>query len=418
MKRATSAILLYSVTLLFLAVGCVGRDKGKGPEGKQPTEPSPPKEKQEVVITPEVRQQVESLLAPARQRELTELEKENLLAAFVELGKPGVASLTKELEKEDLDARKVVIEILGGLRDASGVEVLIEQLKQRREDVRRAAVKALGEIGDIKAASALIAVVQGDKKKRVRAEAATSLGLLRAKEAVIPLIQALDPAKERKRWVRRNAAEALGLIGDSQAQEPLMNTLNDKEKVVRVAAMFGLYKLGDTKKLELLEQRAKDSDEEVRQWALRELGFIAASQSVSVLAEAMKDTSTVVRLAAAEALGKIHGGECLDVLIAGLQDQGPAVRATVVKSLSGRGVPAIGEGSQKLFDALAELIKNEPVESVRKKAKALYDLIKPTLPPQPTTPPPEKTTPSSSGGEGSGTEPADAATETPGNEKK
>ncbi len=417
MKRATSAVFVCSLTLFFLLVGCVGRDKEKARDQKQPPEPSPLEKKEQVIVTPEVRQQVENLLAPARQRELTDPEKENLLSAFVELGKPGVACLIEELKKEDLGTRGVVIETLGGLRDATAVKALAEQLKQRREDVRRAAVKALGEIGEIETASALVAALKADKKKRVRAEAATSLGLLRAKQAVIPLIQALDPATERKRWVRRSAAEALGLIGDSQAEEPLMNALNDKEKVVRVAAMFGLYKLGDTKKLALLEERAKDSDEEVREWAVRELGFVGAAQSVAVLAEAMKDTSIAVRLAAGKALGKIHGPEPLDILIAGLQEQDAAVRAAIVQSLSGRGVPPVGEGSQKLFDALAELIKNEPVESVRKKAKALYDLIKPTLPPQPITSPPEKTTPSPSSGEATAAKPKDTATETPGNQK-
>ncbi|NQT81894.1 HEAT repeat domain-containing protein [bacterium] len=419
MKRTAFVLAVYSLTLILLGAGCVGKDKEKEREARQPPEPSPPKP-EEVVITPELEQKVEDLLAPARQRELTAPERQNLLAAFVDLGKPGVACLIKELKKEDLDARNVVIGILGKLGDTSAVKLLVEQFKQRAEDVRQAAAKALGEIGRLEAVPALIAALQRDKKKRVRAEAATSLGLLRSKEAVIPLIQALDPTRERKRWVRRSAAEALGLIGDLQAKEPLMNALNDRETVVRVAAMFGLYKLGDTTKLELLERRAKDQDaeEEIREWAVRELGFIAAAQSVEILAEAMKDTSAAIRLAAAEALGKIPGGESLDALIAGLQDQDATVRGAIVGSLSGRGVPPVGEGGQRLFDALAELIKNEPVESVRKKAKTLYDLIKPTLPPRPTTTPPEKPTSPASGGEAPSAEPGDAATESPSSEKQ
>jgi len=416
MKRRASAFLVYSLTLILLAVGCVRKEKEKEGEEGQPPGPSPPKKEEKVVITPELRQKVESLLAPARQRELTDPEKENLLAAFLNLGKPGVACLINELKKPDLDTRKVVIETLGKLRDASAVDVLIEQLKQSREDVRQAAVKTLGGIGDLKAAPALIASLQGDKRKRVRAEAATSLGLLRAKEAVVPLIQALDPTKERKRWVRRSAAEALGLIGDLQAKDPLMNALNDKETVVRVAAMFGLYKLGSTRTLELLEKRATDQDaeEEVRQWAVRELGFIAATQSVDVLAQASTDVSAVVRSTAAEALGKIPGSESLDALIAGLQDRDGTVRDAVVKSLAWRGVPPLGEGGQKLFDALAELIKNEPSESVQKKAKALYDLIKPTLPPPAATAPPENPAPSPPESQALPAEPGGASARTPG----
>ncbi|MDP2895474.1 MAG: HEAT repeat domain-containing protein [bacterium] len=404
MKNLSWRIVSLILTMVLIGFGCVRRkveDEEKTKKGKPP-KPAPVEEK--VVIAPEVQQKVDALLAPAGQRELTDSEKDDLAAAFRELGKPGVICLVNELKKEDIPARRVIIETLGQLRDASAVEALTQQLKQRSEDVRRAAVKALGEIGDLKAVPALTAILQGDKKKRVRAEAATSLGLLRSKDAVIPLIQALDPTKETKRWVRRSAAEALGLIGDSQALEPLMDALNDREKVVRVAAMFGLYMLGDTKTLELLEQRAADPDEEVRQWAIRELGFVGASRSAPVLSAALRDPSLSVRITAVGSLGRIPSPESLDTLIAALKDPEVNIRAAAVEALRTRGIPPVGQGSQKLFDALAELIKTEPTDNVRNKARALYDLIKPTLPPSspgttletPTSTPPTAETPGTS----------------------
>jgi HEAT repeat protein len=174
--------------------------------------------------------------------------------------------------------------------------------------------------------------------------------------------------------------------------EPLMDALNDTEKVVRVAAMFGLYMLGDTKSLELLEQRAADTDEEVRHWTVRELGFAGASRSVPVLSRALEDPSLSVRIAAIGSLGRIPSPESLDVLIAALQDPEVTIRAAAVEALTRRGAPPVGQGGQKLFDALAELIKTEPADSVRRKARTLYDLIRPTLPPDssgaiPETPP-------------------------------
>lgn len=404
MRTLVRRIVPLILAMSFFGSGCISRkteDEEKTKKEKPP-ELAPVEEK--VVITPEIQQKAGTLLAPARERELTELEKEELTAAFQALGKPGVLYLVKELKKPDVAARKVIIETLGKLRDPLAVEVLTQQFKERAEDVRRAAAKALGEIGDLKAVASLIVTLQTDKKKRVRAEAATSLGLLRSKDAVIPLIQALDATKEKKRWVRRSAAEALGFIGDSQAMEPLMDALNDTEKVVRVAAMFGLYMLGDTKSLELLEQRASDPDEEVRLWAVREIGFAGASRSVPVLSQALKDPSLNVRLTAVGSLGRILSPESVDALIVGLQDAEVTIRAAALEALARRGAPPVGEGGQKLFDALAELIKTEPAEPVRKKARALYDLIKPTLPPSipettpdvPTAPPPGTETPATS----------------------
>lgn len=403
-RNLVRRIVPLILAMTFLGFGCVTRKTEDEDKTKKEKPPGPAPVEEKVVITPEIQQKADALLAPARERELTELEKEELTAAFQELGKPGVLCLVNELKKPDIAARKVIIETLGKLRDPLAVEVLTQQFKERAEDVRRAAAKALGEIGDLKAAPALISTLQTDKKKRVRAEAATGLGLLRSKDAVIPLIQALEPTKEKKRWVRRNAAEALGFIGDSQAMEPLMDALNDTEKVVRVAAMFGLYMLGDTKSLELLEQRATDPDEEVRLWTVRELGFAGASRSVPVLSRALKDSSLSVRLTAVGSLGKILSPESVDALIAALQDAEVTIRAAAVEALTRRGAPPVGEGGQRLFDSLAELIKTEPAEHVRKKARALYDLIKPTLPPSipettpevPASPPPTAETPGTS----------------------
>ena len=391
MKKLTDGMIAFTAALVFLTPGSVWEAEREA-SVEPPPDPAPPLVGGKFVVPAETVEKVNALLAPARQRELTQGEKEDLWAALRELGMPGAACLINELKKDEEPARKIIVEIVGKFPDALriGRAVVVEQLKQTQGDVREAAAKALKEIGGPEVVAALIATLENDNEELVRAEAATSLGALEAKEAVVPLIQALDPAKEQGKCVRRNAAEALGFIDDPRAKKPLTDALSDKEEVVRVAAIFGLSALGDTKNLGLLLERAKHPDAEVRQWAVRELGRITVSGGVRILAEAIKDPSVAVRVTAAQSLCIGGSEEALDALMGGFHDKDANVRAAVLESLRRRGVRAEPtEENQRVCGALAELIKNEPHEFVRKKARALYDEIKRTLPSPPAGTPAE-----------------------------
>ncbi|MFH1347801.1 MAG: HEAT repeat domain-containing protein, partial [Candidatus Margulisiibacteriota bacterium] len=71
-----------------------------------------------------------------------------------------------------------------------------------------------------------------------RAAAATALGALKYRQAVKPLIVALEDEDE---VVRKNAAWALGAIGDPQAVEPLIAALKDES--VQASAAKALEKI-------------------------------------------------------------------------------------------------------------------------------------------------------------------------------
>jgi HEAT repeats/PBS lyase HEAT-like repeat len=89
----------------------------------------------------------------------------------------------------------------------------------------------------------------------IRAMAARELGRLRTRQAVEPLLAALN---DPRYWlVRCNAAEALGMIGDVRAVEPLIASLKHLDMNTQIAAAEALGNLGDPRAIEALSARLR-----------------------------------------------------------------------------------------------------------------------------------------------------------------
>jgi len=86
----------------------------------------------------------------------------------------------------------------------------------------------------------LIKALGYDKDLQVRVEAAKALGTIRDKNAVHPLLKALNgPDKD----VRLVVVWALGKVGDERAVEPLVKALSDPNEYVRRNAAKALRNL-------------------------------------------------------------------------------------------------------------------------------------------------------------------------------
>jgi HEAT repeat protein len=168
--------------------------------------------------------------------------------------------------------------------------VLLPQLQDREEFVRQETAYALGETRSRTAVSALVSILERDKKDSVRGAAAVALGLIGDEAAVIPLTQFLSrrlPAsgfinrvrrskKDENEFVRRAAARALGQI-HSRAAVPALTAV-------------------------LLDERAPD---DVRREAATSLGLIGDPSSVPSLRIALTARDPYLSRIAYESLVKI-----------------------------------------------------------------------------------------------------------------
>jgi len=107
------------------------------------------------------------------------------------------------------------------LKDVRALEPLIAALNDADELVRASAVVGLAALKETKATDALIGLLQTDKDKYLRRQAASSLGTIGDKRAVDPLISELDSDGV----VLWDAAHSLGQLGDSRAVGPLIAAL-------------------------------------------------------------------------------------------------------------------------------------------------------------------------------------------------
>jgi HEAT repeat protein len=121
------------------------------------------------------------------------------------------------------------------------VEPLIGALPDRDARVRRDAVQSLGLIKDKQAVEPLVTLLKSDIPPLVRERTITALAAI-GQPAVEPLIAALQDKDPR---VRRDAVRSLGLIKDVRAVEPLIAGLKDEDADCRGEAMKALVAIGE-----------------------------------------------------------------------------------------------------------------------------------------------------------------------------
>ncbi len=156
--------------------------------------------------------------------------------------------------------------------DPRVVPALIAELDQEpTRSVRANMVIALGRLGDPAAAPALRAALSPSEPTNVRMWAIDGLGRLGDRECVEQLITELQSTE----WAARSySARALGQIGDQRATLPLTGLLSDSSRTVRLSTARALGRLRDARAIPALRV-AKSRSFELRKGylkrALREL---------------------------------------------------------------------------------------------------------------------------------------------------
>lgn len=155
--------------------------------------------------------------------------------------------------------------------DSIIIDKIIEVLNCGEKNQRARAAEALGVIAGDKAVKALINVLRNLRLYTpILLDVVYSLGEIRDKRAVKPLLKALKNADE---FVKPAAARALGELGDKAAVKPLINVL-DGEIVLKSEAILALGKLKDERAIrpltKLLKKKDNPADYSV-EYALKEI---------------------------------------------------------------------------------------------------------------------------------------------------
>lgn len=270
----------------------------------------------------------------------------------------------------DKDLRYIVAKSLGAIGSTEATPLLLQLLRDDDREVRLQAIHALGELEDPDGAGALLDFLDEDEDPEIALAAVRSLGRIRARvavrpllgllktmreelavevihalgrigavEAVMPIVTRLqdDPAVE----VQRAGIEALGQLGDAEAVPALVQVLESGREPLKVPIAEALARLHVPEALAPLEELLQDADVVVRQHAVEGIGALQTPASVSHLERLVRDPDEGVREAVAQALGAIGTEECLPLLLALLSDPHSGVSDSAVDGLEAIGTPAV-----------------------------------------------------------------------------
>ena len=167
----------------------------------------------------------------------------------------------------------------GVLRGKEAVPDLIEALRTKDSDVIYESLVALQKIRD-ESAGPRITFLLRDLDPRVQIAAIETTGLLRNKEAVPALLDALNRARDAK--VRRAALTAIAMLPDEKSRPTYARYLSDKDDRMRGAAAEGYARLKSPADLPMLEaawkQESKTSPRLSLAFALVTLGKTELSE--------------------------------------------------------------------------------------------------------------------------------------------
>jgi len=143
------------------------------------------------------------------------------------------------------------------------IQEAIKQLKDSDEKIRSQAALSLGWVGEGEVLNPLIEVLKNDISPKVRANAAMSLGQLNNENAIQSLIAALS---DKDAFVRGMIVYSLGLLKAKEALNPLIMILEtDPDKEARMAAADSLAQIGDEKAIKhLVKAYVNDMEDSVK----------------------------------------------------------------------------------------------------------------------------------------------------------
>ncbi|UTY27743.1 HEAT repeat domain-containing protein [Treponema putidum] len=268
--------------------------------------------------------------------------------------------------KEDAPQETVrsAISYISELKIYEGIEALRKILKDEEDEYRDICISAIGKIGKPEDAVFLTELFDSessdDEKKSliIKQNIMFALEDLHTPEISDFLIRVVEDSDENS-IIRGSAASALGKIGDERAVPVLSELFENKDPVLRTAAIKGIagFKVPEAKNI--LMQAFKDSYYKVRLQAVQSAKEEKAEDAVPfILYRAKKDPENVVKLTAVEALSHFNNAEANEWLIDSFNEErtGLSLRLKIAENLL-----------KNNFDVIFEDVKTASLKAISDK---------------------------------------------------
>jgi HEAT repeat protein len=325
--------------------------------------------KEGTIVAPalELREEVIASLVAALEETVNIGLRNAAVEALIAIGPGAVGATTDALARLDADARKLAVEVLGGISDARGTDALARALADEDANVRVAAAEALGS-----------AALAGEES---RERATRSLvGVLSTSDTFLKIaaLDALARLEARLPWdifepcvadpmLRRYAIAAAAGSREARAVQALAKAAGDPSPTIAREALVSLGDLvaasaEDDPLIDVAreaveswghsnaQRAAKDAEDgRARAGSLLVLGLLRAPEDVPILVEALGDDDVAER---ADRAVHLFGPGAIRPLLASAAQSRPSVRAAALSLAASLEGADVNEVRLALRDAL------------------------------------------------------------------
>jgi len=166
---------------------------------------------------------------------------DQVIEEYVQVRPEVIAALGKLVTGgASIDVRANAARAIGVLRGKDAIPELIEALHSKQDAVMYEALVAIQKIRDPEAAGRISFLLR-DLDDKIQTTALETTGILRNREAAPDVRDALEHARNIK--IRRSATSALAMLSDPADHGAFVRDLNDKDDAIRSAAAEGLARL-------------------------------------------------------------------------------------------------------------------------------------------------------------------------------
>jgi HEAT repeat protein len=178
-----------------------------------------------------------------------------------------------------MDARANAARAVGILRGRAALPDLIDAAHTKNSQLIYESVIAIQKIRD-ESAGPQIAFLLRDPDSKVQAAAIETAGILRNRDALPALVDALNHARDTR--VKHSALEAIAMLPDPANRSLYAQYLNDKDEKLRASAAEGFARLGDPADMPVVK---KAWDEETKTSPRLSLAFAQVALGKTELSE-------------------------------------------------------------------------------------------------------------------------------------
>ena len=245
--------------------------------------------------------------------------------------------------------------------------IMAAALKDDDWNMRVIAAKVLGEMRNKKAARPLMAAMD-DPDAPVRSEVYWALRMIKAEEAIEPMIKKMDTDLDNL----DRLVSSLGLFRKKRVIQPIIRAMLKKPEQAFTYSL-SLQNVSEqwyaTKEAkQIVPELAKaivHGDLKAREGAILVLGYLRQEKYATHIAKALQDNDETIRIAAAEALLKMKTRRVNKELLAALNDKNKKVRIDAASALG-------NAGAKEAIEPLIKILSSDPDKDVR--VSVIYDL--------------------------------------------